>query len=153
MAKRQQRTTGGILEIDLGNGYYNYAQILDQDIVFFDIYVEEKLDNVNILVNKEPLFFLGVYDDVITKGRWLKIGKLPVRESFQSVPNKFTQDQLDPSKFELYITDTGEMKPATRDECEGLEYAAVWEADHVEDRLRDHYAGKENVWVQQLKIK
>jgi hypothetical protein len=28
----------------------------------------------------------------------------------------------------------------------------VWAAEHVEDRLRDHYAGRPNQWVESLRI-
>jgi len=35
----------------------------------------------------------------------------------------------------------------------GLERAAVWGPSHVEDRLRDHYAGRKNKWVESLRIK
>ncbi len=44
-------------------------------------------------------------------------------------------------------------RPATTGECIGLEAAAVWEAEHVEDRLRDHFAGQLNKWVEQLRAK
>ena len=40
---------------------------------------------------------------------------------------------------------------AIAEECVGLERAAVWEPEHVEDRLRDHFAGRSNRWVESLK--
>ena len=55
--------------------------------------------------------------------------------------------------FEIYNPNTGEIKKATKKECEGLECTAVWTANHLESRIEDHFAGKENVWVERLKIK
>ena len=38
--KRQRRPPGSIVKIDLKNGYYNYAQLLENGIAFFDIYTK-----------------------------------------------------------------------------------------------------------------
>lgn len=150
---KQRRTIGSILEIDLGNGFYNYAQIINDDILFFDICVNKRLEDLTILNSKRPLFFLGVYDSVITKGRWKIVGKLPIHSSHKIVPMKFIQDSMDESQIDLYNPNTGEIKKSSRKEVIGLECAAVWEGEHVESRLRDYYDGKENVWVNQLKLK
>ena len=77
--KRQQRTVGAILRIDLEDGYYNYAQILEFGVAFFDIHVKEaELESLDILLEKPILFIVEVYNDVITRGRWIKVGKLPI---------------------------------------------------------------------------
>jgi len=55
------------------------------------------------------------------------------------------------SAFQIYLA--GHIRQASRAECEGLERCAVWEPEHVEDRLRDHFAGKPNVWVESLRLK
>jgi hypothetical protein len=36
--------------------------------------------------------------------------------------------------------------------CEGLEPAAVWDATHVAERLRDHYAGQPNVYLERMRL-
>ena len=78
---------------------------------------------------------------------------MPIKQEYQTTPLKFIQDSLNPNNFELYNPNTGEITKATREQCEGLECAAVWEAEHVEDRLRDYFDGKPNTWVEQLAIK
>lgn len=153
IVKRQRITPGAVLEIVL-NGKYYYAQILkSKGCAFFDFKSEKPINNHSILNDVNILFILRVYDDVITKGRWIKVGKLDIRDELQTEPFKFIQDSLNPKSFELYNPNTGEIIPATREQVEGLECAAVWEAEHVEDRIRDYYDGKPNVWVQQLAIK
>jgi hypothetical protein len=152
MAK-QKRTIGSILEIDLRNGYYNYAQIINADILFFDIYTDKKISDLNILKNKKPLFFLGVYNNTITDGRWKKVGSLPIKDEYKYTPMKFIQDALNPDKFEIYNPNTGETVPATKKQIENLECAAVWDAEHVESRIRDYYNGVPNIWAEQMKPK
>lgn len=61
------------------------------------------------------------------------------------------QDVMNSKLFSNY--DNGKIRRATKMACEGLERAAVWEPEHVEERLRDLYVGKPNIWVEQLKIK
>jgi hypothetical protein len=65
----------------------------------------------------------------------------------------FIQDELEPNKFELYDPNTGDIKPAKKVDCIGLERAAVWEAGHVEERIVDHFAGRTNKWVEDMRIK
>ena len=142
------------MKIDLKNGYYNYAQIVENGIAFFDIYTKDpELEDLSILLEKPVLFILEVYRDVISTGLWLKVGKLPIREDLKTLPMQCIQDALDETQFELYNPNTGEVTKATREECEGLETCAVWEAYHVESRLRDHYNGVPNDIVEALKIK
>ncbi len=153
MAKRQRVTPGAILEINIEDKYY-YAQIIkSKGCAFFDLQSETPLKDYSVLLDTPVLFTVAVYNDVITQGKWLQVGKLDIREDLQSEPYQFIQDSLNPQNFELYNPNTGEIIPSTREACEGLESAAVWEAEHVEDRIKDHYAGKSNVWVEQLKIK
>jgi Immunity protein 26 len=151
--KRQRRTVGAIVRIEIGDGCYCYAQILDKGIAYFDLKTKDTLENkeLNKLLDCSVLFFGSVYNDVITRGRWLKVGKLPIRDEFTTLPMKFIHDDLKPGSFELYDPNTGEITPSTYDECKSLECAAVWEGSHVEDRLRDHFNGTTNVWVESLK--
>ncbi|MFP4287600.1 MAG: immunity 26/phosphotriesterase HocA family protein [Candidatus Izemoplasmataceae bacterium] len=154
MSKRQQRTIGAIIKIDLGDGYHSYARILNKsNYAFYDIRVKEDISDLNTIAKKPILFTLAVYDDVVTKGRWLKIGKLPLEENLQLLPMKFIQDAQNPERFELYDSNTGETKSASKEECKDLECAAVWEASHVEERIRDHYEGRPNIWVEKMKVK
>lgn len=153
MAK-QRITEGAILEISIDEQYYVYAQILGKaGYAFFDFISEKRLQDFDVLQNTDVLFILSVYNDVVTKGKWLKVGKLPIRENLQTQPLQFIQDIQNPKNFELYNPNTGEITKATREQCVRLECAAVWEANHVVDRIKDYYLGQPNIWVEQLKIK
>jgi hypothetical protein len=153
MAKRQKIKTGSVLEIVLLEGHFGYAQILREQILFFDVYHKGKINDLQLLNEMKPLFFLAVCEDVIKKGRWEIVGELSIKKEYEKVPREFIQDALNPKKFSLYNPNTGEIKNCTKEEVLGLECCAVWDASHVESRLTDYYNGKPNEWVEQLKIK
>lgn len=144
MAK-QRKTPGAILEIKIENQYYCYAQILQvSGTAFLDYHSKEKLKDISILVNCPVLFVVAVYNDIITQGHWLKIGKLEIRDDLKFPPMEFIHDEQKPEKFELYNPSSGAIIPATKEECRGLERCAVWDKHHVEQRLSDYYAGRKN---------
>lgn len=150
MSKRQKITIGSILEIYVNEEYYVYAQILGKaGYAFFDYKTTDKLKDLKILLGRPILFITSVYDDVITQGYWLKVGAIEVREDLQVQPMQFIQDALDQDSFELYNPNTGEILPAIKEEIKGLERAAVWEASHIEDRIRDHYNGESCIWLKE----
>jgi hypothetical protein len=92
-----------------------------------------------------------VMNHAITSGRWSRVANAPLDAALLQPPTFFKQDVMNPNLLSLYRA--GEETPASRDECEGLERAAVWEPEHIEDRLRDHYHGRPNKWVESLKLK
>lgn len=150
---RQKRTVGSILEIDIDGEYYAYAQILTEaDCAFFDFKSDTKLKDIKILETVSILFIIAVYTNVITSGRWVKIGKLPIRPELLVKPMKFIQDFQKPTVFEFYDPNTGKISPANKNEIIGLERASVWADVHAEGRIRDHYNGIPNVWVERFKL-
>jgi hypothetical protein len=96
------------------------------------------------------LFFAAVMNYAIKKGLWPIVGHVPSEDQLK-VPPRFIQDALNKDRFEIY--EDGKIRPSTREECAGLECTAVWDPEHIEDRLRDHYAGQKNKWVESMKIK
>ncbi|MNF99146.1 hypothetical protein D3C85_662870 [compost metagenome] len=148
MIKKQKITKGAILEINIDNNYYTYAQILGKaEYAFFDYKTVDPLKDFSILLDRPVLFITSVYNDVVNQGHWSKVGNLKLREDLKVQPMQFIQDSLHPDRFELYNPNTGESTPATKAEIKGLERAAVWEANHIEDRIRDYYNGVPCEWL------
>lgn len=140
--KRQQRIIGAVVKIPLENGFHSYARILEDECAFYDIHAKEDIE-IEHITNNKILFWATVYDIVITKGYWLKVGKkLPLEKRLLNMPPIYTQDILNPDRFTIY--DNNGQHPATKEECVGLEYFRVWTHTSIEKRLSDHYAGKEN---------
>ncbi|MBN2423417.1 MAG: immunity 26/phosphotriesterase HocA family protein [Calditrichaceae bacterium] len=152
--RKQKRTIGSIVKIDLGNDEHSYARVLDKACyAFYDIKAREEIKNLNEIISKPILFIVSAYDDIITRGRWVKIGVVPLEDKLKQLPMQFIKDAINPDEFSIYNPNTGEIFPAKKEECISLECAAVWEAEHVEERLKDHFQGKQNRWLDDMKIK
>lgn len=144
---RQQRTIGGVLKIELGDGYHTYARILpDAAYAFYDSRTQKDITDLNDIANKPILFITGVYNDAVTSGRWKKLGSLPLEESLRVPPPAFIQDPIDPNVFRIYHN--GQIRPVDKEECLGLERASVWEPEDIEERIRNHYAGEPNIHLE-----
>jgi hypothetical protein len=152
MNKNQKRVVGDIVRIDLGDGFNSYARVLPEALfAFYDARVTEDLA-IDRILTLPILFQVPVMDHAVKRGRWVIVGNAPLNNSLLNPPLRFMQDILNKNRFRIYEKG-GKIRPATKEECIGLERAAVWEPTHIEDRLRDHYAGRKNKWVESLKIK
>jgi hypothetical protein len=151
MPVRQQRTMGAILRVPLNDGWHTYAQTLHEaDFAFFDARTRDALA-IEEIIQRPILFREAVHKSAYSTGRWPKVGKSPLKPELALPVPKFIQDGLCPDKFEIYLG--GVIRPATKEECVGLSRCSVWEADHIEDRLNDHYAGVPNKWVELERLK
>ena len=151
--KRQRRTVGSIVKIDLEDNTHSYAIVLDKSsIATFQIKTKQDLTISDILKEK-VLFIVAVYNHAITLGRWKIIGTAILDDRFKTLPLNFIQDSINPENFEIYNPNTGLISKATREQCLNLECAAVWEPEHVESRILDSFNNRENIWLRQLQIK
>ena len=149
---KRKPPVGSIIQINLDNSICFYGQVLKTELVIFD-YTKSDLNDLNVIARLPVLFFISVYYSAYRNDNWVLLGKQEIREELKQPPYKFIQDAFDENKFQLYEPNTGEITPATRQQCEGLERCAVWEANHLEDRLKDFLAGQENIWLKQMEIK
>lgn len=149
MAKKQA-LTGDFMEIKLKEGVYCFARVLREPYFAFYDACSEDTQEVEELAARTVMFKLAVMNRALGSGRWRVIGHRPLEEELQLPIKTFRQDAI---SRKLYVYVDGQERPATREECEGLERAAVWDPEHVEDRLRDHYAGVPNKWTESLKLK
>jgi hypothetical protein len=148
------RKEGAFLEILLPNNKFCYSRILPKaEYAFYDIISEERINDIEKLQNTPILFIIAVYKFAVTKGRWKKIGFKELNAKLQILPMKFIEDVLNPGSFSLYKPKTGEMTPTTKDKCIGLERSAVWEPEHVEERLLAHFENRPCKWMEQLRLK
>jgi hypothetical protein len=134
------------VQVPLGDRTHTYARVLpDASFAFYDSRTTDELP-IERVIELPVLFFVAVMDHVIKTGRWPVVGHHHLEEQLHPPP-RFIQDALDKSSFSIY--ENGRIRRATRQECIGLERAAVWEPEHVEQRLRDHYAGRKNKTVEE----
>lgn len=150
--KRQRWTLGSIVVVPLGNGFHSYAQMLEEpEYAFFDSRTRTELPAETVVI-QPVLFRLWVMNSAHRLGRWQKVCTVPVPQGLSEPVLRYNQDPIRPQDIRLtYDGCSGDL--CTVADCDGLECAAVWDPEHVEDRLRDHYQGVPNSWAESLKPK
>lgn len=145
---------GDYFQIELGAGLLAYGRVLQSPIyAFYNVITTTPL-TTSELDRKALLCKICVMKYAWKKTNWKIIGysELPI-ELCQRV--WFAKQDSISGELTMYSEWEGKVaeKKATRKQLLGLECAAVWDPDHVEDRLRDHYNGVENKWVKNLALK
>lgn len=152
--KRQRVKLGDVLRIALDDGKHSYAVVLTSPLVlFFDHLAECELDMTEVAA-LPVAFKIWVYSQYLNNGDWPRVGRITLADDCLRSPLLFKQDAIT-GALALYhsdFADTNYERPATLAECKGLERAAVWSASHVESRLRDHFAGRPNAFVESMAI-
>ncbi len=151
MPLRQRRSPGAVLRIDLGQ-WHTYAWMVGSlDMVFPDARTIAPLPPADA-VARPALFRVAVTRDAYSTGRWVRVGTVPVPPDIARAIPRFLQDAI---TGRLTISDDGgtTRRPASLIECEPLERMASWSPIHVESRLRDHYAGLPNRFVDSLRAR
>ena len=148
---RQQRTVGAIVKIPLEGGYHTYARILEGAFfAFYDCKTKIEKDDLQEIINSPILFITSVYNEVITTGQWLKIGKIPLEENLKIMPPVFIQDPIYKDQLRIVYNDRTE-KEATIEECKGLERFMIWNGIGIQKRISDHYSGRKNETVEEMR--
>jgi hypothetical protein len=148
-------TPGNVLGFEVpGADRVAYALMLDTspDLAFYEGGKAVSADDARAALKHDPLFIVGVYKVAYTKGRWGEVILRVPKEQLPAIPLKFRQDRL--NRRNLFLDDhLGNSRPATPEEIAGLEPNAVWDAEHIESRIADHWRGVPNVWVEDMKYK
>jgi hypothetical protein len=149
-SKTKDPEIGSIVEIPLPNGRKGYARVLKNPLMaFYAVQSERPLSPAEIL--RQPVAFkVWVMNSAISSGRWSVIGHAPLETDLERTPWFFKQDAISKA---LSLYQNGIERAATKEECVGLERAAVWSAQHIESRLEDHLEGRTNKWLDAMKIK
>jgi hypothetical protein len=146
MARRA--SPGNIWKVPLSDGSHTFARELQHP--FAAIYDARNLaENDTDRIAKRPVLFVVVVHDS-TFREWIKVGSRPVEPEIR-IPDRFRQDIADPSNCRIVNAD-GVERAATIDECEGLEPQAVWETEHIDERIIAYYQGRPSEFVESLKL-
>ena len=150
---RQIITIGSVIEIPLAEDLYAYGQIISRtEVAFFD-YIGCQLDKKHLppMSCDCVLFVVSVMNNAITSGRWKKIQKMEIDGRFLGRREYFMQDAIT-QRISIYQSDDGAIRPGLRSEAQGLERAAVWSPEQVEERLRDCHDNKPNRYVESMQL-
>jgi len=149
--KRQRWKPGDIVKIPLDDGEWGFGRVLGSPLVAFYDFKSNDIPLLEEIASKPIAFKIWVMKYAITQGDFQVLGNIPLSPDLLERPPFFIQDVLN---GKLSITyENGEQHTVSRQDVEGMECAAVWEPEHVIDRLTDHFAGRPNKWVEEMKPK
>lgn len=140
---------GRVFAIPLPDGRFSFAKaLIFPEVVFFDARIPAPEMPPDPFALGNPLFRIWV-DKSAQTGRksWQKLGEMALTPKEQTGATYFKKDALNGNH---YLYRDGTFVLATRQECVGLERAAVWSRGQVESRLSDHFSGRQNIWVNSL---
>lgn len=142
---------GTYFVINLGD-YYVFGRIIEGYIfVFFDFQSSKEDIDLDMLLEQNILFSIHVGWAAITSKRWKVLAIKPLEEKFRAVVPFFVQEIGNDDL--CWIDYDGERIQVSKIECIGLERLATWNAIHVEQRIRDHYDGKPNLYLLGLELR
>jgi hypothetical protein len=147
--KKRDPKIGSIVEIPLPNGKRGYARTLKIPLMAFYAIQSEDVLPINEIICQPIAFKLWVTTSAVSSGRWTVVGHVPLESDLEISPWFFKQDIIT-KKLSLYRG--GVELPATKEQCEGLERAAVWGHQHIESRIVDYLEGRPNKWYNALRI-
>lgn len=144
---------GDIVRIDLGEGWFGFGRKLASVWAFYDFRTQADITADEVL-KQSVLFKVWAGERAgLEKGSWKLLGHIPLTDEERKPVPFFKQDILDPTHIAIYMSDSPgldsekEEITATWEEIQGLENVMVW-SSHIDDRLRDHFAGRPCKWIQ-----
>lgn len=92
---------------------------------------------------------IGAVPIGIASKRWRVIGRKPLEPALLA-PVKFFRHPQGSTYVDIY--EGGEFKPYAGEDLTKMECVASWEPRHVEERLRNHFAGRPDPGTESLKV-
>ncbi|MCY1074041.1 immunity 26/phosphotriesterase HocA family protein [Archangium lansingense] len=150
MAKPKHKT-GTFVRLMLADGSFGYGRLLEPPhVAFYDYRTTGPDPDLDRIASKPVLFKIAV--NLLAVKAWELIGWRALEEHLTQPLVQFRQDVGDFRRCTIFDT-AGNTRAASPEECVGLERAAVWEQDSVEERLLDAFLGRPNAAEEHLKVR
>jgi len=151
MAKMPVLVPGTFVRIPLSDGSFGYGRVLfDPYLAFYDHRTTEPSSDLDEIAARPVLFTQVVR--VRDADRWPRIGHRDLDGEVAKPVVRFMQDLADFRKCVIFDS-AGNERPATPEECVGLERAAVWDPHQIERRLLDTFMGRPNEDEMRLRVR
>lgn len=148
--KRVRRKLGDLVVIPLGEGMNSFARVIMEPLIAFYNLRTSDIPSPETIIESPVAFAICVMNRAVTHGIWPVVGHVPLSEELLVEPLFFKEDPISGS-LSTYRDSSAEEIPTTWEQCKHLECAAVWDPEHVVDRLNDYFAGRPNKWIESLK--
>jgi hypothetical protein len=148
---RQKHKTGTFVRLSLADRSFGYGRLLEPPhVAFYNHRTTAPDSDLDRIASKPVLFTLAV--NLLALNEWEFIGWRALEEHLTQPLVQFRQDVGDFRRCTIFDT-AGNKRAAEPHECVGLERAAVWERDSVEERLLDAFLGRPNAAEEHLKVR
>ena len=150
-AKRRPREVPGtFLRIPLADGSFGYGRTLEQPYTaFYNYRTTKPISDLDTIASKPVLFNQAVEPDYLRV--WKQIGRKDLEGEVARPVVQFIQNKFDFRRCEIFDS-AGMVKKVEPEACVGLERAAAWTHDQIEERLLDTFLGRPNVSELSLRV-
>ena len=128
---RKRIKLGDVFAIPLPNNKFAFCRKFREACIAIYKYIGDSIDDLP--KTEDYQFILGVYDDVLKSGQWPLVGNRPFANDEESWPPPMCMFDKFSKEYSLYHK--GEIKKSNKEECKGLEIVAVWDSNHIIDRI------------------
>ena len=141
--KKKKMKVGDILAIPLPNHKYAFGRIFKDSCVAYYKKIGESIDDIPD--TEDYQFIVGTYQKLVKGNIWTFVEHRPYKseDEVTAPPNSMYNSLTD--QFSIYYK--GEIRPSSLEECKDLEPAAIWDEEHIIDRLMG-----DNKWLESMKI-
>jgi Immunity protein 26 len=130
--RRTKPRVGDVVQLTLPDGRYAYGRVLrDASVAFYRQTGREP--GQAPFGSRDYQFVVGVYDDVLQSSDVTVVGHDPATSPEDEWPPPYSVTDRVSGAAQIYRN--GVMRPATADQVRGLEPAAVWDLQHLLERL------------------
>lgn len=130
--RRRKPAVGSVVQLSLPDGTYAYGRVLRDAAVAFYV-TRSAVPDQPPIGERSYEFVVGVYDDVLRADDMPVVGKDPAGSPDDEWPPPFRVQ--DPISGAVSVYERGAIRPARGGEAESLETAAVWDREHLVNRL------------------
>lgn len=139
---RNPEPTGTFILVPLADGTFGYGRVVkDPYMAFYDLRTPTPQFELDAVAGAPVLFTVAVNGS--GRGGWSAIGAAPLEGEVARPPRFFIQNAFDLRDCTIFEVG-GTSRPATPEECVGLEAASAWSTGNVQNRLLDHFEGRPN---------
>lgn len=152
-SRKIREKLGQIFKVLLDNNYMTFGQVTGQQLyTFFDIKIPINFEKVSFsqIVSQSIIFRLCVGSYAINYGRWEVLSTLRPKDDLLKGVVQYSYDDL---RDVFTVWDDNGKRESCWQECKNLEPFAVWQAEHVEERLKNHFNGVPCIIYERLKPK
>lgn len=141
---------GDFIRIDL-DGKWAYGRVFENVVGFYNLLSQQE-DDLSFISHQDFLFKLPVMRNALDGKTWPVIGHNPIAQ-YEEEPVEFLSVRTNTDNAEYFGTISGsDCYPISYEKAKTLELLAVYEPEHIVERLIDHFEGRKNPTAEMFRL-